>query len=120
MPRIGVLVNNAGAGAAGGFLDQSPDDVAGLISLNVTALTRLASAAAPRFAAAGEGAIINIASVVGLAPEFGSAVYGATKAFVLFLSQALHLELGSQGRPRPGGAAGRDPHRDLGADRQAT
>src|SRR5687767_4100171 len=39
--RIGVLVNNAGASAAGGFLDQGPDAVAQLISLNVTALTRL-------------------------------------------------------------------------------
>ncbi|HEY3696433.1 SDR family oxidoreductase [Phenylobacterium sp.] len=95
--RIGVLVNNAGASAAGGFLDQSPDTVAGLISLNVTALTRLASAVAPRFAAAGEGAIVNIGSVVGLAPEYGLAVYGATKAFVLFLTQGLDLELGPKG-----------------------
>jgi short-subunit dehydrogenase len=35
--------------------------------------------------------------VVGLAPEFGMSVYGATKAFVLFLSQGLHLELGPKG-----------------------
>jgi uncharacterized protein len=95
--RIGVLVNNAGASAAGGFVDQSPDDVAKLIGLNVTALTRLASAVAPRFVAAGEGAIVNIGSVVGLAPEFGMTVYGATKAFVLLLSQGLHLELGPKG-----------------------
>jgi uncharacterized protein len=95
--RIGVLVNNAGASLAGGFLDQSPDDVAGLIGLNVTALTRLASAVAPRFAAAGEGAIINLASAVALTPEFGLTVYGATKAFVLFLSQGLQLELGPRG-----------------------
>ncbi len=95
--RIGVLVNNAGATAAGGFADQSPDDVASLIGLNVTAPTRLASAVAPRFLAAGAGAIVNIGSVVGLAPEFGMAVYGATKAFVLFLSQGLDLELGPKG-----------------------
>jgi short-subunit dehydrogenase len=95
--RIGVLVNNAGASMAGGFLDQSSDDVARLIALNVTAVARLASAVAPRFAEAGDGAIINIGSIVGLAPEFGTAVYGATKAFVLFLSQGLHLELGPKG-----------------------
>lgn len=95
--RIGVLVNNAGATAAGGFVDQSPDDVGKIISLNTTALTRLASAVAPRFVQAGEGAIINISSVVGLAPEFGMTVYGATKAFVLFLTQGLHLELGPKG-----------------------
>lgn len=95
--RIGILVNNAGASAAGTFADQTPDDVAKLISLNTTALTRLASAITPRFIEAGEGAIINIASVVGLAPEFGSTVYGATKAFVLFLSRGLQLELGPKG-----------------------
>lgn len=95
--RIGILVNNAGASAAGSFVEQSPDTVANLISLNVTALTRLASTVTPRFVAAGQGAIINIGSVVGLAPEFGSTVYGATKAFVLFLSQGLQLELGPKG-----------------------
>jgi short-subunit dehydrogenase len=95
--RIGVLVNNAGASAAGTFIDQSPDQVAEIINLNSTALTRLASAVAPRFVAAGRGAIINIGSVVGLAPEFGLTVYGATKAFVLFLTQGLHLELGPKG-----------------------
>ncbi len=94
---IGVLINNAGASMAGGFADQSPDDVGKLISLNVTALTRLASAVTPRFVAAGQGTIVNIASVVGLAPELALTVYGATKAFVLFLSQGLHLELGPKG-----------------------
>ncbi len=95
--RIGVLVNNAGTTLRGNFLEQSGADVAGLIALNVTALTRLANAVAPRFAAAGSGAIINIASVVGLAPELGMSVYGATKAFVLFLTQGLNLELGPKG-----------------------
>lgn len=95
--RIGILVNNAGASLGGGFIDQSADDVAGIISLNATALARLASAVAPRFVEAGEGAIINIGSVVGLAPEIGMTVYGATKAFVLFLSQGLQLELGPKG-----------------------
>jgi short-subunit dehydrogenase len=95
--RIDVLVNNAGASAAGGFLDQGPDGAAKLIALNVTALTRLAAAVAPRFVQAGEGAIVNVGSVVGLAPEFGSTVYGATKAFVQFLSQGLALELGPKG-----------------------
>jgi uncharacterized protein len=95
--RIGVLVNNAGAALFGSFADQSPDAVARLISLNVTAVTRLAAAVAPRFAAAADGAIVNIASVVGLAPEYGAAVYGATKAFVLYLSRALASELGPKG-----------------------
>ncbi|CAI8845733.1 Short-chain dehydrogenase [Pseudomonas chlororaphis] len=95
--RIGILVNNAGAALSGNFIDQSTDSVAQLVALNTTALVRLASAIAPRLAKAGEGAIINIGSVVGLAPEFGMSVYGATKAFVLFLSQGLSLELSPLG-----------------------
>lgn len=95
--RIGVLINNAGASIGGGFVDQTTDDVARLIALNTTAVARLASAVAPRFAAAGEGAIVNISSVVGLAPEFGTSVYAATKAFVTIFSQGLALELGPKG-----------------------
>lgn len=94
---IGILVNNAGAAQSGAFIEQTPDSVAHLVSLNTTALVRLASAIAPRLAQAGDGAIINIGSVVGLAPEFGMSVYGATKAFVLFLSQGMSLELSPKG-----------------------
>ena len=95
--RIGILVNNAGAVLSGHFIEQSTESIAQLVALNTTALVRLASAIAPRLAKAGDGAIINIGSVVGLAPEFGMTVYGATKAFVLFLSQGLSLELSPQG-----------------------
>ncbi|MDD1150965.1 SDR family oxidoreductase [Pseudomonas protegens] len=95
--RIGILINNAGAALSGGFIEQSTDSVAQLIALNTTALVRLTSAIAPRLAKAGDGAIINIGSVVGLAPELGMTVYGATKAFVLFLSQGLSLELSPRG-----------------------
>ncbi|MGN7807406.1 SDR family NAD(P)-dependent oxidoreductase [Ensifer sp. 22521] len=95
--RIGVLVNNAGTSIPRGFLQQKGEDISKLISLNITAVTRLAHAVAPRFADRGEGAIVNIASVVGLAPEMGATVYGATKAFVLFLSQGLNVELAPKG-----------------------
>src|SRR4029077_5327136 len=94
---IGILVNNAGTAPAGGFTDQSPEEIARIVNLNATAPARLASAIAPRFAQACQGAIVNIGSVVGLSPEYGSTVYGATKAFILFLSQSLHAELGSKG-----------------------
>ena len=95
--RIGILVNNAGASLGGTFVDQTASDLSQLIALNATAVARLASAVAPRFIKAGSGAIVNVSSVVGLAPEFGMSVYGATKAFVTFLSQGLSLELGSKG-----------------------
>lgn len=95
--RIGTLINNAGIAQSGSFIEQTPDAVERLIALNTTALTRLAVAVAPRFVRAGEGAIINISSVVGLAPEFQMSVYGATKAFVLFLSQGMSLELSPKG-----------------------
>ncbi|GAA0675475.1 hypothetical protein FHT00_003062 [Sphingomonas insulae] len=95
--KIGILINNAGAGLNGTFIDQSTDAVDRLVALNTTSVVRLASAIAPRLAQVGEGAIVNIGSVVGLAPEFGMSIYGATKAFVLFLSQGLSLELGPKG-----------------------
>jgi len=95
--RIGTLINNAGIAQSGTFTEQTSDSIERLIALNVTALTRLASAAASRFAEAGEGSIVNIGSVVGLAPEFAMTVYGATKAFVLFLSQGMNVELSQKG-----------------------
>ncbi|EIK96239.1 short-chain dehydrogenase/reductase SDR [Pseudomonas sp. M47T1] len=94
---IGILINNAGVGQNGGFAQQTADSIDSLVALNITALTRLAAAIAPRISQAGEGAIVNIGSVVGLAPELNMTVYGATKAYVLFLSQGLQLELGPKG-----------------------
>jgi hypothetical protein len=95
--HIGVLINNAGLGQAGGILEQSAEAIEHLISLNTTAPTRLAAAIAPRLAQSGSGAIVNIGSVLGFAPEFGMTIYGATKAFVLLLSQGLSLELAPTG-----------------------
>ncbi|NUA30597.1 SDR family NAD(P)-dependent oxidoreductase [Cupriavidus basilensis] len=95
--RIGILINNAGVAQSGGFVEQTADSIDRLVTLNTTALARLAAAIAPRLAQVGEGAVVNIGSVVGLAPEFGMSVYGATKAFVLYLSQGLSLELAPKG-----------------------
>ncbi|CAM3322617.1 SDR family oxidoreductase [Paracoccus nototheniae] len=94
---IGTLVNNAGAGLGGSFADHAAAAIARLITLNTTSLALLAHAAASRFATQQRGAIVNIASVVGLMPEFANSVYGATKAFAIFLSQGLAFELGPKG-----------------------
>ena len=74
---------------SGSDVDKMDD----MIALNVRALTRLTYAAAPGFVARGGGTIINIASIVGVAPEILNGVYGGTKAFVLALSLSLHKEL---------------------------
>ena len=95
--QIGILINNAGIAQSGGIAQQNAESIDRLIALNITALTRLAAAVAPRFAQSGAGSIVNLGSVVGFAPEFGMTVYGATKAFVLFLSQGLNLELSPNG-----------------------
>lgn len=95
--RIDTLINNAGIAQSGSFIEQRPDAISQLIALNITALARLAHAVALRFAHAGKGSIVNISSVVGLAPEFGMSVYGASKAFVLSLSQGMSLELAPKG-----------------------
>jgi short-subunit dehydrogenase len=95
--RIGILINNAGVALSGSFADQDPADVARLVGVNVGAVTTLAQTAARRFARSGEGAIVNISSVVGLIPEFGQTAYAASKAFVTMLSQSMAVELASKG-----------------------
>ena len=95
--RLTMLVNNAGIAMSGAFAAAEPARLDAIIALNVTALTRLAAAAATGFVARGTGTIVNIASVTALMPEKFGAVYVATKAYVLALSQALDAELGRQG-----------------------
>jgi short-subunit dehydrogenase len=94
---IAMLVNNAGLGAVKSLVDSTPEELDTLINVNVTALTRLARAAAPGLLARGDGAIINISSIVALKPELLNGVYGGSKAYVLALSQSLHHELGGKG-----------------------
>ena len=89
---ISLLLNNAGVAADGLLANSDMDQMEKLIQLNVTTVTRLASAAAASFAKAGRGSIINIASVVALFPERFNATYSASKAYVLSLTQSLNAE----------------------------
>ncbi len=92
-PRISLLVNNAGLGAVAPLVEADVDKMEGMIDLNVTALTRLTYAAVPGFVARDGGTVINIASIVAIAPERLNGVYGGTKAFVLAFTQSLDHEL---------------------------
>lgn len=94
---ITLLVNNAGVGGVMPLLGSPVDDMEDMITLNVTALMRLAYAVVPGFVARGTGALINIASIVAIAPEILNGVYGGTKAFVLSLSQSMQHELADKG-----------------------
>jgi short-subunit dehydrogenase len=94
---ISVLVNNAGLGPHGKALDNDDETLATMLDVNVTALHSLAIAAGRAFAARGNGAIINIASVVALMPEYFHPTYVASKAFVLAFSQSLAAELAPSG-----------------------
>src|SRR5262249_42708917 len=91
---ISILVNNAGVDAAAHLLDSGAERLARMVNLNVTALVRLTYAIVPAFLNRGGGAIINIASVVAIAPELLNGVYGGTKAFVLAFSRSLQKEFG--------------------------
>jgi len=94
---ITALVNNAGIGSAGKLLDSNIDDLESMIYLNVTALTRLALAALPGFVSRGNGLLINIASIVALAPEWLNGTYSGTKAYVVSFTQALKNEVEGTG-----------------------
>ncbi|MBU3077454.1 SDR family NAD(P)-dependent oxidoreductase [Sphingomonas quercus] len=94
---ITLLVNNAGKSMNGTILDVAPAEVEQLIALNVTAPTLLAGAAARAFAGREQGGIINIASVLALAPEMFDGVYSGSKAFLLNLTQSLAAPLAAKG-----------------------
>lgn len=88
-----VLVNNAGFGAYGRFAEIDPGLSLNMIDTNVSALARLTAAVLPGMLARGSGRVLNVASTGAFAPLPFSAVYGATKAFVLSFSEAVAEEL---------------------------
>jgi short-subunit dehydrogenase len=96
-PQVTLLVNNAGVAATAPLLNSNIAAMSRMIALNVQAVTRLTYAAVPAFVKRGAGVIINIASIVAVAPELLNGVYGGTKAFVLGFSQSLRHELANSG-----------------------
>lgn len=90
---IDLLINNAGFGIHGRFDKADPKRLREMIDLNCGALTELCRAVLPVMVERKSGAILNVASTAAFQPGPGMAVYFATKAFVLSLSEALHEEV---------------------------
>jgi hypothetical protein len=91
--RVDVLVNNAGFGDSGEFLALSEERQRRMIRLNVEELTSLTRLLLARMRERGTGAVLNVASTAAFQPGPGMAVYYATKAYVLYFTEALHEEL---------------------------
>jgi uncharacterized protein len=94
---IEVLVNNAGFGTYGRFSELATGHEHDLVAVNVDALVRLTHAVLPGMLARGRGGILNVASTIAFQPSPYQATYGASKAFVLSLSQALWAETRGSG-----------------------
>jgi NAD(P)-dependent dehydrogenase (short-subunit alcohol dehydrogenase family) len=90
---LGIVVNNAGIAQTKAALELSEADWGQVIDTNLTGVFRVAQAAARRMAAVGEGgAIVNIASILGLGGAAQLAAYSAAKAGVINLTRTLAME----------------------------
>lgn len=92
--RLDILVNNAGGSPEVAATGASPRFIDSILKLNLVGPLYMAQAAHPHMAGAGGGCIINIASVSGIRPSPGTAIYGAAKAGLLNLTQSLAQEWG--------------------------
>ncbi|MEA4923272.1 MAG: SDR family oxidoreductase [Eubacteriaceae bacterium] len=95
--HIDQMVNNAGAGRNGKVIDAEPDMMKDLIDLNVTSVTMLCHLFGKDMAKRGKGKILNVSSLGAFIPDPYFNVYGPTKAYELFLSQAMYGELAGSG-----------------------
>ena len=94
---VDLLINNAGFGSHGSFVDQARQNALDMIAVNVSALVGLTSALVPGMVERGHGGVINVASTAAFQALPYMAVYGATKAFVVSFSEALHEEVAARG-----------------------
>jgi uncharacterized protein len=95
--EVDVLVNNAGFGVGGPFVENDLAKVLEMIEVNVVALTRLAGLLLPPMVARRRGRVLNVASTAAFQPGPLMAVYYATKAYVLSFSEAIADELRDSG-----------------------
>ena len=97
--NVSLLVNAAGFGLYGRFLDASLDRELEMIDVNIRAVHILTKLFARDFDARGEGRILNVASAAGFFPGPLLSTYYATKNYVVRLSEALAEELRVSGSP---------------------
>lgn len=90
--RVCICVNCAGVGTRGDLLDVPEDEIAATINVNVIATTAISRCALTEFEKHGGGVLLNVASSSAFLPLPGMAVYAATKAYVLNLTEALSEE----------------------------
>jgi short-subunit dehydrogenase len=95
--QLAGLCNNAGVGSYGPYLDAEPGHLAAMVELNASATNDLMAAVLPGLVARGEGAVLNVASILGHGAQPHNAAYAATKAFAITLSEAVHAELAGTG-----------------------
>jgi hypothetical protein len=94
---IDLLVNNAGFGLRGRFAELPDDRQAEMVRVNCEAVVILTRAFVPGMIERGRGGVITVASTAGMQPLPYEATYGASKAFALHLTEALHAELKGTG-----------------------
>lgn len=92
-----LLINNAGFGTQGQFVDLPLERTLDMIRVHVLAAVALSRAALPGMIARGQGAIINVSSVAAFFASSGGATYGATKLYLNNFSEALTAELRGTG-----------------------
>lgn len=94
---VTILINNAGFATNTTLVDSDLDGELAMLSLHCEAAVSLCRGALPYMAEQGRGKIINVASLAGLIPMKGAAVYGASKAFLVAFSQSLAKESHKRG-----------------------
>jgi len=94
---VNYLVNNAGFGDYGAFIERSLDKYREMVHLNILSLTELSYYYGKEMVKRGKGRILNVASMAGLQPDPNFAVYGATKSYVISLTEAIHKEFENSG-----------------------
>ncbi|MCA9407859.1 MAG: SDR family NAD(P)-dependent oxidoreductase [Candidatus Omnitrophica bacterium] len=95
--KVDILVNNAGFGYINDFINMSSDNIASMIEVNCAVMANLCRSFIPQMKGRAGTGMLNVGSLASFFPVPGSALYGATKHFVLGFNDALHQELRSFG-----------------------